>query len=125
MVWLEIKEKISTFKLSPNTTYTVYLLFSLCNEFYYGFHVPVEASVGITGEESINQFVYLDPAIAKSECQYIKHRDDNYFEVELGDYFHNDGENRDLEMTVREVKSGRPKCGIGFENMELRPKRSK
>ncbi|KAL8092768.1 uncharacterized protein LOC141692772 [Apium graveolens] len=123
VVWLEIKDKISTFKLSPNTTYTAYLLFCLRNEFYYGFHVPLETSVGIAGEESINQFVYLDPAIAKAECQYIKHRDDNYFEVELGDYFHNDGETRDLEMTLREVKSGKPKCGIGFFMMELRPKR--
>lgn len=123
VVWLEIKGKTSTFKLSPNTTYTAYLLYSLLHVFCYGFHLPVETSVGITEEESINQFVYLDPGIAKSECQYLKLRDDNLLEVELGDYFHNDGENRDLEMTVREVKSGKPKCGIGFYGMELRPKR--
>lgn len=111
--------------MSPNTTYTAYLVYSLCKEFCYGLHVPVETSVGIAGEESINQFVYLDPGIAKSECQNIKLRDDDFFEVELGDYFHNDGENRDLEMTVKEVKSGKPKCGIGFNMIELRPKPSK
>ncbi|KAL8092760.1 hypothetical protein AgCh_034858 [Apium graveolens] len=85
-------------------------------------NVPVETSVGITEEESINQFVYFDPEIAKSECQYVKLRDDNYFEVELGDYFHTDGETRDLEMTVREVKSEKPKGGIG-SNAERNTKR--
>ncbi|KAL8092761.1 hypothetical protein AgCh_034859 [Apium graveolens] len=94
---------------------------SILNEkkFFYRFHVPVETSVGITEEESINQFVYLDPGIAKSECQHVKLRDDNYFEVELDDYFHIDGETRDLGMTVREVKSGKPKCGIGFSMIEV------
>ena len=125
MVWLEIKGKVSTCKLSANTTYTAYLRFDLSKYFYYGFHVPVETFVGITGEESINKIVYLDPRIAKSECQYLKHREDNLFEVELGDYFHNDGETRDLEMTVREVKSGKPKCGLEIYHTELRPKRGK
>ncbi|KAK1356063.1 hypothetical protein POM88_049319 [Heracleum sosnowskyi] len=123
VAWLEIKGKVSTSKLSANTTYTAYLRFTFLREFYYGFHVPVETSVGITGEENINKFVYLDPRIAKSECQYLKRREDTLFEVELGDYFHNDGETRDLEMTVREVKSGKPKCGIEIYFMELRPKR--
>ncbi|KAL8092769.1 uncharacterized protein LOC141688807 [Apium graveolens] len=123
VVWLQLKEKITTFKLSPNTTYTAYLVYYLCQKFCYGLHIPVETSVGIAGEKSTNKFVYLDPAIAKSECQYIKHRDNNFFEVELGDYFHNDGETRDLDITVREVKSGKPKCGIAFDMMELRPKR--
>ncbi|KAK1380768.1 hypothetical protein POM88_027512 [Heracleum sosnowskyi] len=123
VVWLEIKGKVSTYKLSPNTTYTAYLRFAFAWDFYYGFHVPVETSVGIIGEESINKLVYLDPRIAKSECQYLKRREDTLFEIELGDYFHNDGEVRDLEMTVREVKSGKPKCGITIYGMDLRPKR--
>lgn len=79
--------------------------------------------MGSLRKKTSNKFVYLDPGIAKSKCQYIKLGDDTLLEVELGDYFHDDGENRDLEMTVREVKSGKPKCGIGFHMMELRPKR--
>ncbi|KAL8092763.1 uncharacterized protein LOC141693050 [Apium graveolens] len=123
VAWLEIKRKVSTCKLSANTTYAAYLLFSLPEYFYYGFHVPVETSVGITEEESIIKSVYLDPDIAKSKCQYLKRRKDNLFEVELGDYFNNAGENRDLEVTVREVKSGKPKCGMSIWGIELRPKR--
>ncbi|WOH00031.1 hypothetical protein DCAR_0519387 [Daucus carota subsp. sativus] len=128
VVWLEIKGNVSTSKLSSNTTYTAYLRFAFTSVFYYGFHVPLETSIGITREESMKKFVYFDPIIAMSECQYIKHVAeplDYLFEVELGDYFHNDGETRDLEITVREVKSGKPKCGIQIYGMELRPKRGK
>lgn len=53
MVCLEIKGKTSTSKFSADTTYTAYLLYFLSKDFYYGFHVPVVTSVGITEEENI------------------------------------------------------------------------
>ncbi|KAL8092749.1 hypothetical protein AgCh_034851 [Apium graveolens] len=105
------------------------------NTFRYGIHLPIEAVVGIPGEEITKETVYLDPRIPKSEskCHYPykkwKEKDSDYkfpipFEVKLGDYFNKEGENRELEIIIKEVKSGRPKCGIHCAGIEMRPKRS-
>ncbi|KAL8108411.1 hypothetical protein AgCh_024758 [Apium graveolens] len=79
-------------------------------------------------EESTKENIYLDPRIANSKCNHhcpnIKLRDrDSYFEVKLGEYFNKNGEKRDVEITLKEVDSGRPKCGVHIVGMEMRPKR--
>lgn len=140
VIWLEIHMKINTWKLSPNTANTAYLEFSLSDYVCYGIHLPIEAFVGIPGEEFTKKTVYFDPRIPKSESSchypYTKWREPDLdlkflspparlevnLEVKLGDYFNKEGENRDVEIIMKQVKSGRPKCGIHFASIEMRPK---
>ncbi|KAK1355987.1 hypothetical protein POM88_049243 [Heracleum sosnowskyi] len=137
VVWLEIHMKINTSKLSPNTAYTAYLEFRLSDYVCYGIHLPIEASVGISGEEITKETVYFDHRIPMSEsnchCPYTKWMEAylnlNFLpppaslEVKLGDYFNKEGENRDVEIIMKEVKGGRHKFGIHFASIEMRPKR--
>ncbi|KAK1369076.1 hypothetical protein POM88_035168 [Heracleum sosnowskyi] len=125
--WLEVHGKVPTSRLSPDTAYEAYLVFTLSDYVCYGFHIPIEASVGIPGEESTKEMIYLDPGMANSKSNHhypnTKPREsDSYIEVKLGEYFNNKGENRDVEITLREVESGRPKCGVHIIGMEMRPK---
>ena len=112
-----IEGKISTSVLSPNTTYTIYVV---CHsqEFVLNYHFdePVEVSIAIDGVESIKHIVYLDPRKMRSEgdndLQYPQQRKDDRFEVQLGEYFNKGGgEEVNLEITMTEVKSGKRKSG--------------
>ena len=88
-----IQGKISTSVLSPNTTYTIYLVCSLAEYIfhYYYFDEPVEVSIAINGVESIKHIVYLDQPKMRSEgdndIRYPQQRRDDRFEVQLGEYF--------------------------------------
>ncbi|KAL1810431.1 hypothetical protein ACET3Z_027421 [Daucus carota] len=125
-----IQGKISTSVLSPNTTYTIYLVCSLAEYIfhYYYFDEPVEVSVAINGVESIKHIVYLNPRKMKSEVdndlQYPQKRKDDRFEVQLGEYLNKGGEEVNLEITMTEVKSGKRKSGPTMEGFEFRPRRT-
>lgn len=151
MCWFEIRGKISTRMLSPDTVYAAYLVFNT-KAGTFGFEdYPAQVSVGICGGESKTQTVYLDPEgsqqhvgarrtrwpnhrgmgimrrpqVSREEGQYPKRRGDGWLEVELGEYVNNskDGEeNGELEMSVMEVKGGNWKSGLIVEGIEIRPK---
>lgn len=59
--WLEIRGKIYTRMLSPDTVYAAYLVFKSTSEVYGFEYQPVEVSVGISGSEIETGTVYLDP----------------------------------------------------------------
>lgn len=113
--------------LSSDTTYTAFLVHRV--ESYGGCNFPVEnpipfeASVGSSGDESINRVVYLDRKTGETGSQYAVERKDGWLEVELGEYLNKGGENKDLVMSVMEVTSGIPKCGYRIQGIEIRPKR--
>ncbi|XP_057961446.1 F-box protein At2g02240-like isoform X1 [Malania oleifera] len=52
---------------------------------------------------------------------FPKERADGWCEVELGEFFNNDG-GKKLEMSVKEVKGGRWKSGLVIQGIEIRPK---
>ncbi|XP_057962042.1 putative F-box protein PP2-B12 isoform X2 [Malania oleifera] len=143
--WLEICGTISTCLLSPDTKYAAYLVFKL-TESTKGFaYQPVEVSAGITGGENIVRSVYLDrkertfrirrrragrgglvsggaPAPGElNDESFTKERADGRCEVELGEFFNNDG-GEELEMSVREVGGGHWKSGLVIQGIEMRPK---
>ncbi|KAK9063079.1 hypothetical protein SSX86_016949 [Deinandra increscens subsp. villosa] len=51
-----------------------------------------------------------------------KQREDGWMEIELGEYFVKEGEEGELEMSMREVKGGNWKGGIVIQGIEIRPK---
>ncbi|KAK4427628.1 F-box protein PP2-B15 [Sesamum alatum] len=96
--WLEIRGKINTKMLSPNTTYGAYLVIQLGNRAFGLGAMPLE------GEERV-----------------IRARDDGWLEVELGE-FYNDGSEKEVIMEFKEVKGEQLKGGLVVEGIELRPK---
>ncbi|XP_061342637.1 putative F-box protein PP2-B12 [Gastrolobium bilobum] len=56
------------------------------------------------------------------DVQYPKQRAEGWLEIELGDFFNEGGEDKELEMGVYEVKSGDWKGGLVVQGIELRPK---
>lgn len=143
--WLEIKGKIKTSLLSPNTDYAVYLVFKM-TEGTYGFYSPVEGVVKTAGGKVETRNVYLEsrdmyqivprrvgifnqlrgrvqPAERQDGEKLPKQRADGWQEVKIGEFSTwmdvTDGE---VEMSVLEVKAGNWKGGLRVEGIEIRPK---
>ncbi|KAK1389391.1 Phloem protein 2-6 [Heracleum sosnowskyi] len=53
--------------------------------------------------------------------QYPRTRKDGWLELELAQYFNKEGENRDLEISLLEVKGGNWKSGLIIQGIEIRP----
>lgn len=152
--WLEIRARINSWLLSPDTDYTTYLVYKP-SIVVYGFeHQPVEISVGLSGEESIKRSVFVDPqgglqpnyvrvprrlSLLHStraanqpppqmtfpvdiDRRYPKPRKDGWLEIDLAEYFHKEGEKRELEISIMEIKGGHWKSGLIIQGIEIRPK---
>ncbi|CDP04245.1 unnamed protein product [Coffea canephora] len=148
--WLEIRGKIKTSLLSPDTTYASYLVF-IWNDAFGFDHVPAEGEVGMSGEEGQKKAVHLDPEThrqqgmprrqrgrfghrqtatmrwrevrpADRDAQTSKQRSDGWMEVKLGEIFIKGGEDVDMEMALTEVKGGNWKRGLIVQGIEVRPK---
>ncbi|KAL2468628.1 F-box protein PP2-B15 [Forsythia ovata] len=142
--WLEICGKISTRMLSENTTYGAYLVVKLANRAFGLDFLPSEVSIEV-GDYKSTGITYLRGG---SECKkqdlehyYAQHkidesrsskiyeveervlhmREDGWLEVELGE-FYCDGEDREVKMSLKEVKGEHLKGGLLVEGIELRPK---
>lgn len=168
--WLEIRGKIKISLLSPNTTYTAFLVYKTAAEAFGFEYKPAEVSVGIKGGETKTKTVYLDPDRGRrlqrqiiprqrsslfnrggvwnrrmhdrnvwaprfmieeeeeegDEGVYPRVRGDGWMEIELGDYLNGDceeeEEERELEMSLMEVKGGDWKSGLIVQGIEIRPK---
>lgn len=59
--WLEIRGKINTSMLSPDTTYAAFFVFKSTAGAQGFEYQPAEVAVGISGGESKTQSVFLDP----------------------------------------------------------------
>ncbi|XP_052170322.1 putative F-box protein PP2-B12 isoform X3 [Diospyros lotus] len=147
--WLEIRGKISTRILSPNTTYAAFLVFKSTAGTHGFEYLPAEVAMGISGCEH-KTTAYLDPVSGQGhqnqivpmgigpfrrhtlrrhvaqhregDNQYPKVREDGWLEVELGEYFNEGGEERELEMSVMEVRGGNWKSGLIIQGIDIRPK---
>lgn len=56
------------------------------------------------------------------DLQYPKERGDGWMEVELGDFFNDGEDDKEVEMGVCEIKSGDWKGGLIVQGIEIRPK---
>ncbi|KAK9735649.1 hypothetical protein RND81_04G217500 [Saponaria officinalis] len=150
--WLEIRGKMKTSMLSPNTTYVAYLVFKM-TEGAYGFYSPAEVTVKTQGSKSETRKVYLQdeggrnpryqivprrmslfnrirtpffeasPPVKKKDDKMLPNeRRDGWQEVAIGEFTTRVGEDGEVEMSVLEVEAGNWKSGLIVEGMELRPK---
>ncbi|KOM30024.1 hypothetical protein LR48_Vigan845s005200 [Vigna angularis] len=56
------------------------------------------------------------------DLQYPKERGDGWMEVELGDFFNDGEDDKEVEMGACEIKSGDWKGGLVLQGIEIRPK---
>lgn len=61
----------------------------------------------------------------QSDSRYPKARGDGWMEIQLGEYFNKDGEDEELEMSLREVRGGNWKSGLIVHGIDIRPKENK
>ncbi|WKA02756.1 hypothetical protein VitviT2T_020910 [Vitis vinifera] len=140
--WLEIQGKISTCMLSPKTTYRAYLIVKFADRAYGLDALPSEVSVVVGKHQSqgiaylrrpesnrptlervcfLNRIEALRSKVSKGEERVPHEREDGWFEVELGE-FYNDGGDEEVKMSLREVKGVHLKGGLIVEGIEIRPK---
>lgn len=129
--------------LSPKTVYGVYLIVKFAGRAYGLDNYPSEVSVQVGNITSQGQ-VYLSLHDAKKHALENVHslnrtkalrsrmlqdvrealcrRKDGWVEIELGS-FYNDENDKEVKMSLKEVKGQHLKGGLIVEGIELRPKR--
>ncbi|XP_059628702.1 putative F-box protein PP2-B12 [Cornus florida] len=129
--WLEIRGKISTQMLSPDTTYAAYLVFKWATRAIGFENQAGESWVRLSGGEGEKRSFYLDPRglprrRTRRTCtdQYPKERGDRWLEIELGEYLNKSGEDGELEIHLQNLTS-HWKSGLIVQGIEIRPKNSK
>lgn len=136
--WLEIKGKIRTHVLTPNTTYVVYLITKVSHRVYGLDSAPAEVSVAMANKVQ-NGMAYLynkyeDTMFYENhrkmernklmednkEIRVPSKRVDGWMEIELGEFFCGEVD-MEVKMSVMEV-GYRLKGGLIVEGIEVRPK---
>ncbi|KAK1383952.1 Phloem protein 2-6 [Heracleum sosnowskyi] len=123
--WFDIHGKIDTWLLSPDMTYTTYLVYKTTFTISGFQDQSVRISVGIIGEECINRTVCLDP---KSRVRHRnvtvppRTRKDGWLEVELAEYYNKEGEDRELGISLKGPTYAKRHSGLIIQGLEIRPK---
>ncbi|KAH7521798.1 hypothetical protein FEM48_Zijuj07G0070500 [Ziziphus jujuba var. spinosa] len=129
--WFEIKGRIETNILSPQTNYAVYFVYKLKQDGFWFYGESVTVQVNFEGDEEIHgkgygsREVLLGPPENKNKNMQQPcgaYREDGWMEVELGEFF-NDGEENHGVLTLNLMDiNPTEKYGIIVEGIELRPK---
>ncbi|KAL6142569.1 hypothetical protein ACLB2K_060848 [Fragaria x ananassa] len=131
--WLEICGTMKAQMLSPNTVYGAYLVTKLASRAYGLDSLPSEVSLEV-GDFKSQVAVYLGTNQKVTEVdenvrpirvleERLRERTDGWMEIELGS-FYNDGCycNKDVKMSLKEVKGAHLKGGLIVGGIEIRPK---
>ncbi|KAH6772550.1 hypothetical protein C2S52_004650 [Perilla frutescens var. hirtella] len=142
---IEIKGKIRSETLSPNTKYGAYLVFKIGDHAYGLDSIPCETFIA-SGERVLatNTATLCDPNDKKGPLQGLfygnrmqkmkervnkgdggaaRKREDGWLEIEVGEFFVGGEESDDEEITMRvmEIKGYHLKGGLIVEGIEVRP----
>ncbi|KAI7725967.1 hypothetical protein M8C21_004188 [Ambrosia artemisiifolia] len=142
--WLEVEGKINTRILSPNTMYRAYLIVQVAHYRAFGFDVvPCEISVEV-GEFCSRGVVTLSPsAFTKRSLEHVcgknkvggrsrlrssdkvsrvcLERKDGWLEIELGEFYNQGMCEKEVKMSLREIKGVHLKGGLIVKSLEIRP----
>ncbi|KAK6138913.1 hypothetical protein DH2020_027353 [Rehmannia glutinosa] len=140
--WLEIRGTLRSQMLSPKTNYSAYLVFKL-SENHYGLHCSSKASVKVVKESTTKtegdiNTVYIVPPTnrrVKFRCRRPRllplrnaegrvpfSRTDGWLEIELGEFFIDEGDEFDVQIQLCETEHLNWKKGLIVEGIEVRPK---
>ncbi|GMI65397.1 phloem protein 2-B15 [Hibiscus trionum] len=141
--WLEIKGKIRTKKLSPNTKYGAYLLLKIAERSYGLDLIPSETSIEIgnqiskntaylrcqdTKKQQLETLFYsnrkqmMKSRVIEGDDRVTTKRDDGWMEIELGEFFNGGIGDEEVKMSLMEIKGHQLKGGVIIEGIEIRPK---
>ncbi|KAK2974949.1 hypothetical protein RJ640_000726, partial [Escallonia rubra] len=150
--WLDIGGKIGTKLLSPETTYGAYLVFKLGEQprgldysakavvrFARDREYEAEVGLGELGEDGISTVYLTSPEISRvrrrrrgiydmamrepeANARLAQNRKDGWKEIELGEFFNDEGDDDYVKMRLMEIKHLHWKGGLIVEGIEVRPK---
>ncbi|XP_044486305.1 F-box protein PP2-B10-like [Mangifera indica] len=119
--WFEVRGKIETKYLSPETTYAAYLVYKFADS-RYGFDTrPVELSFYVDGMEEEERSKVLLDAQARAP-NLPQDRGDGWMEIEMGEFYIKLGENGGVMYSLFDFDGFSRKQGLIIEGFELRPK---
>ncbi|XP_073102510.1 putative F-box protein PP2-B12 [Elaeis guineensis] len=149
--WLEIRGKIESSILTPKTTYAAYLIFKVDqNSHGLGF-LNQETTVKLGAQVSTHT-VNVQPIVAERQrnghrwhflnsswnaileghadaeqneiaARAPQERADGWMEMEMGEFYNDEGEDGEVEMSLMEVKRLNWKSGLIIQGIEIRPKK--
>ncbi|KAK3414761.1 hypothetical protein EUGRSUZ_H00080 [Eucalyptus grandis] len=118
--WFHIIGSIETKMLSTKTTYAAYLVFRFRN-YKSGFHRPAESRVAVESHGHREwPTVILDPR--GREPRSMRERGDGWLEIEMGEFYNENGDDGTLDCGLKETDNYTIKRGLVVEGIELRPK---
>ncbi|KAJ0693969.1 putative phloem protein [Helianthus annuus] len=121
--WLDIQGRIASAMLSPKTTYVAYLVFRISRD-SWGLSTPGKTIVSFGGVRNETTNVYLQQPHARGQPHAHVHargaRNDGWMEIELGEFYCDDGDECEVEMGFQEHREY--KGGLIVEGIEVRPK---
>ncbi|XP_068667164.1 F-box protein PP2-B10-like [Aristolochia californica] len=144
--WLEITGRFDSRLLSPKTTYVAYLVMKIYPEGYGLDHAPAELSVKLGDQLSVHPGRLKLPSIRRrrppgplarlslwrnayfeencqADARFPVERGDGWMELELGEFYNDDGKDGEVEFSLMEVKGGDWKRGLIVDGIEIRPKK--
>ncbi|URE33343.1 F-box protein [Musa troglodytarum] len=126
--WFDIGGSINSGLLSKKTWYTVYIVFELASDVYGLNAAPQKVSISL-GTYSSDRFITLqqdddddDDKEEEEEKGKKKLRDDGWMEIELGDFYNDEGDQGEVSINLKQVEALHFKHGLLIEGLEFRPK---
>lgn len=142
--WLEICGTTNTQMLSPKTTYGASLIIKIVDHAYGLDILPSEVSLEVgnsksqgtiylskrndSGKQTSSEHEHFPKAVRASRSRVLDEdrgggeRGDGWMEVEIGSFYNGECDEKDVRMSLREVKGVHLKGGLIVEGIELRPK---
>ncbi|XP_066345875.1 F-box protein PP2-B10-like isoform X2 [Miscanthus floridulus] len=132
--WLDIAGNIERTELSPNTKYAAYLVFRLADE-SYGLDCPTQEARIATGDQVATRRLSMYPCTTQaregeqggraedeSTVSYPREREDDWMEVELGEFYNHQGDTGVVGFSLVEHVQLHWKKGLMLEGIEIRQK---
>ncbi|XP_038970928.1 F-box protein At2g02240-like isoform X2 [Phoenix dactylifera] len=148
--WLDVGGTIQSRVLTPKTIYAAYLIFKV-DQNSRGLGFPNQETTVKLGSQVSKHTVNLQPIAAKrlmrtrlrmlnliwnateeghadaEENQIAARtpqaRADGWMEMEMGEFYNDDSEDGEVELSLMEVKRGNWKSGLTIQGIEIRPKK--
>ena len=127
--WLEMTGSIDSGLLSKKTWYTAYMVFKLASGAYGLNSPPQKVSVSL-GTYSSDRVITLqqdddgddDEQEEEEEQGKRKLRDDGWMEIDLGDFYNDEGDKGEVSIHLSQCEALHFKHGLLIEGLEFRPK---
>ncbi|URE25955.1 F-box protein, partial [Musa troglodytarum] len=128
--WLDIYGSINGRLLSRKTAYAAYIVFKLVPD-AYGLDSPYQKGSVILGSYESANHVSLQPEESSSDDEEaeegregrMRSREDGWLEVELGEFYNDEGDEGEVEMRLIETDELQWKHGLILQGFEVRPKK--